>query len=94
HDRQQVENLLPVATHEIQRSLRLETIEFVVARHQRIEFYQQCPAYTEVRNDAPKRGRRQKSVIMLTMQTAVVNKPALNHWIIYDSLLNSIKGKQ
>ncbi|MEN9531840.1 MAG: hypothetical protein RIQ83_1064, partial [Pseudomonadota bacterium] len=26
--------------------------------------------------------------------TAVVNKPALNHWIIYDSLLNSINGKQ
>ena len=47
HDRQQVENLLPVATHEIQRSLRLETIEFVVARHQRVEFNQQCPTYGE-----------------------------------------------
>jgi hypothetical protein len=47
HDRQQLEDLLPIATHEIQRSLRLETIQLVVARHQRVEFYQQCPTYGE-----------------------------------------------
>lgn len=47
HDRQQLEDLLPVATHEIQRSLRLETIQLVVARHQRVEFNQQCPTYGE-----------------------------------------------
>ncbi len=47
HDGQQLENLLPVPAHEIQRSLRLETIQLVVARHQRVEFYQQCPTYGE-----------------------------------------------
>ncbi|MNW68961.1 hypothetical protein D3C74_478650 [compost metagenome] len=47
HDRQQLKDLLPIATHEIQRSLRLETIQLVVARHQRVEFYQQCPTYGE-----------------------------------------------
>ena len=47
HDRQPSGKPLPVATHEIQRSLRLETIEFVVARHQRVEFNQQCPTYGE-----------------------------------------------
>jgi len=43
----QLKDLLPIATHEIQRSLRLETIQLVVARHQRVEFYQQCPTYGE-----------------------------------------------
>ena len=39
-------------------------------------------------------GETSKSVIMLTMQTAVVNKPAHNRRIIYDKSLNSIIGKQ
>ena len=56
HDRQQLKYLLPVATHEAQRPLRLETGNPVITRNQRVEFFQQCPAYHQGENDAPKAG--------------------------------------
>ena len=48
------------ATHEIQRSLRLETIEFVVARATSVSSLTSNALPMGKRNDAPKRGRRQK----------------------------------